>query len=366
MSAFRLKASHSDSVQSRADSLVGGFVDVDIILEPDLTPQQIVELGHAAEGYGVRALWSSNFFAHWDAFLSLVPLAQSTQHLRLGPLAVSPFEMHPLKIANSLLSLNQLSGGRAVIAMGAGEGNIDAMNLKRPEKIVRAVREAIEIVRGAGRGKLAHGYRGEDFSVAYPCAYQWVTSAPPAVYGTAYRGQMMRMQARVADGVFIGCTPPEVMATAMIEVSEGAAKRESGMPALRTNTFWAWHLKRDRKEAFRESRRELAWRARKLDPDLLAQVLRPDEVQLVRDNYDKCVAAWFDRSGHIKGMPESIPNKLCEYFTSTGGLDDLEREIERFRQFGRAGLTEVALRLHDAPMDALRIIGEHVIPALRS
>jgi hypothetical protein len=155
------------------------------------------------------------------------------------------------------------------------------------------------------------------------------------------------------------------MAPAMEQVRAGAAKREPGMGPLRANTFWAWHLKRDRKEGYRESRRELAWRARKLDPELLAHVLSPDEVQLVRANYDNCVAAWFDRSGHIKGMPEEIPNRLCEYFTSTGGLEDLDREIERFRLFGKAGLTEVALRLHDDPMDGLRIIGEHVVPKLR-
>ena len=342
-------------------------MQVDIILEPDLTPAQVAELGMAAERYGIRALWTSNFFAHWDAFLSAATLAERTQRLLIGPLAVSPFEMHPLKIANSLLSLNEMCGGRAVIAVGAGEGNIDAMHLTKPPKIVRAVREALEIVRGAGRGALANGYKGEDFQINLPCAYGWIhRERPPLVYGTAYRGQMMRMEARVADGVFIGCTPPEVMAEAMAEVNEGAAKREAGMAPLRTNTFWAWHLKRDRKEGYRESRRELAWRARKLDPELLAHVLQPDEVQLVRDHYADCVAAWFDRSGNIKGLPESIPNRLCEYFTSTGGLEDLDREIERFRMFGKAGLTEVALRLHDDPMEGLKIIGEQVVPALRS
>ncbi len=341
-------------------------MEVDIILEPDLTPSQIRELGVEAEKYGVRALWTSNFFAHWDAFLSASVLTGHTDRLLFGPLAVSPFEMHPLKIANSLLSLNEMSGGRAVIAVGAGEGNVDAMNLTKPPKIVRAVRESLEIVRGAAYGAIEKGFKGEDFQINLPCAYPWAKSQPPLVYGTAYREQMMRMIARVADGVFIGCTPPEVMAAAMQEVNEGAAKREANLPPLRSNTFWAWHLKRDRKEGYRESRRELAWRARKLDPELLAHVLPADEVQLVRDNYDKCVAAWFDRSGNIKGMPESIPNRLCEYFTSTGGLEDLDREIERFKMFGKAGLTEVALRLHDDPMDGLKLIGTHVIPALRA
>ena len=44
---------------------------------------------------------------------------------------------------------------------------------------------------------------------------------------------------------------------------------------------------------------------------------------------------------------------------------DLDREIERFRLFESQGLTEISLRLHDAPMEALKIIGEKVVPALR-
>ena len=77
------------------------------------------------------------------------------------------------------------------------------------------------------------------------------------------------------------------------------------------------------------------------------------------------MAAWFDRSGNVQGVPEELCNRLCEGLTSTGGVQDLDREIERFRKFAKAGQTEIALRLHDNPMDALKIIGEKVVPALR-
>lgn len=340
-------------------------MEVDIILEPNLTPDQVAELGVAAERMGIRAIWSSNYFAHWDAFISLVPLAQKTSRIKMGALAVSPFEMHPMKIANALLSLNEMSGGRAMVAMGAGEGNLDAMVLHKPPKVVRAVREAIEIVRKAANRDLATPYKGEDFSVDFPCAYDWLKASPAFVYGTAYRAQMMRMEARVADGVFVGCTPPEIIEPAMVEVNAGRAKREPGAAPLRVNTFWAWHIKADAAEAYRESTRELPWRARKLDPELVGLYVSPEETQLVRDKFDAYVAAWFDRSGKPKGVPESISKRLCEGLTSTGGLDALDREIERFKRFGRAGLTEIALRLHDDPMDALKIIGEKVVPALR-
>jgi 5,10-methylenetetrahydromethanopterin reductase len=347
--------------------LPGGIfnVDVDLILEPDLTPDQITELGKVAEKYGIRAIWTSNYFAHWDAFISLVPLAQATKRLRMGALAVSPFEMHPMKISNALLTLNEMSNGRAMVAMGAGEGNVNSMGLPKPEKIVRAVREAIEIVIAAANGNMKQGYQGEDFVMNLPCAYNWVKATPPLVYGTAYRHMMMRMEGRVADGVFIGCTPPEIADAAMANIRLGIERRDNPNDKIRVNTFWGWHVKKDRAAAYRESRRELAWRARLLDPELIALYLNEDEVQLVRDNYQAYVDAWFDRSGNVKGVAEEISNRLCEGLTSTAGLADLDREIERFKTFESAGLTEIALRLHDDPMDALKIIGEQVVPALR-
>jgi alkanesulfonate monooxygenase SsuD/methylene tetrahydromethanopterin reductase-like flavin-dependent oxidoreductase (luciferase family) len=337
-------------------------VEIDLILEPDLSPDQIVELGIAAEKYGVRAIWTSNYFAHWDGFLSLVPLALATKKIRMGVLAVSPFEMHPLKIANALLTLNELSHGRAMVAIGAGEGNIAAMDLKKPKKQVLAVREAIEIVRAAVSGKLKEGYTGEIFNVKLSCAYPWVKSTPPLVYATAYRQMMMRMEGRVADGCFIGCTTPEVMVEAMMHVNTGRSKRDNPNEPFHTTTFWGWHIKEDREAAYAESRRELPWRARLLDPELISAYLDEEEVKIVRDHYDEYVQAYFDSSKPVTSVPDEISDKLCDGLTSTGGLEDLDAEIERFRLFKKAGLTEVALRLHGEPMGALKIIGERVIP----
>ena len=48
-------------------------MDIEIILEPDLHPNEIAEIAVKAEEYGIRALWSSNYHQNWDAFISLVP-----------------------------------------------------------------------------------------------------------------------------------------------------------------------------------------------------------------------------------------------------------------------------------------------------
>ena len=335
---------------------------IDIILEPDLTPEEICDLGLLAESYGIDSVWTSNYFSHWDPFISLTQLANQSKKIKLGILAVSPFEMHPLKIANSLLTLNEISQGRAQIAVGAGEGNLTAMNLDTPKKIVLAVREALEIINKACCNDLKKGYEGEIFSVSLPCDYGWAKQKKPIVYGTAYRHMMMRMEGRVADGVYIGATPPEVLEEAIDNIQIGKEKRLDGNEDILINSFWAWHIKSDKEEAYKESRRELAWRARKLEKSLLQHYFSDDECEEIAAKFESFVDAYFDRSGNIKDIDIEIANKLCRVFTSTGDLSDLGSEIVRFKQFEKMGQTHLSLRLHDDPKAALDIIGTEVLP----
>jgi len=335
---------------------------IDIILEPDLTPEEICDLGLLAESYGVDSVWTSNYFSHWDPFISLTQLANQSKKIKLGILAVSPFEMHPLKIANSLLTLNEISQGRAQIAVGAGEGNLTAMNLDTPKKIVLAVREALEIINKACSNDLKKGFEGEIFSVSLPCDYGWAKQKKPIVYGTAYRHMMMRMEGRVADGVYIGATPPEVLEEAIDNIQIGKEKRLDGNEDILINSFWAWHIKSDKEEAYKESRRELAWRARKLEKSLLQHYFSDDECEEIAAKFESFVDAYFDRSGNIKDIDIEIANKLCRVFTSTGDLSDLGSEIARFKQFEKMGQTHLSLRLHDDPKAALDIIGTEVLP----
>lgn len=350
----------------RATNTSNIAMKIDLIVETNMTPDAIAEFGQIAEARGIHGIWTCDYFAHWDPFVALVPLAKASSRIRLGALAVSPFEMHPLKITNSLLSLNEISNGRAQVALGPGEGNLDAMGLKTPDRIVAAIREATEIVRGAAHGALAEsGYQGEFFEVNYPCAYDWLTARPPLVYVTAYRHMMMRLAGRIADGVFIGCTPTEIIEPAMDNVRIGLDRRTDGLEDFRTTAYWAWHVKADREAAYRESRKELPWRGRKLDAELVSLFVSDADTHKVTENFDQFVQAWFDDSDDVPAVPLEVRNALCEGMTSTGGVGDLDREIERFRKFKAAGLDEFAFRLHQDPMEALDIITEHVLPAIR-
>ena len=161
--------------------------------------------------------------------------------------------------------------------------------------------------------------------------------------------------------VYIGATPPEVLEEAIDNIQIGKEKRLDGNENILINSFWAWHIKSDKEEAYKESRRELAWRARKLEKSLLQHYFSDDECEEIAAKFESFVDAYFDRSGNIKDIDIEIANKLCRVFTSTGDLADLGSEIVRFKQFEKMGQTHLSLRLHDDPKAALDIIGTEVL-----
>ena len=158
---------------------------------------------------------------------------------------------------------------------------------------------------------------------------------------------------------------------AMENVRKGLAKRDSSAAVsaddFRIGNFWAWHIKKDKEASMYEARRELIWRGAvvaKMAHEIAPFVDGDDEVQLVIDNWDNFFKAFWTRSGKIEGVPEELVNRLIAGMSSAGDMGDIDGEIERFRQFKESGLTELSVRLFDDPMDGLRMIGEHVLPAL--
>jgi hypothetical protein len=118
-----------------------------------------------------------------------------------------------------------------------------------------------------------------------------------------------------------------------------------------------------------EARRELIWRGAVIGKEehILRKFINDEsELEVIMENWNNFRKASWTKSGKIDGVPEDLVNRLIAGLSSSGDLDNLETELERFRQFKAGGITELALRLHDNPMDALRLIGEYVLPAVRN
>ncbi|MEX2973997.1 LLM class flavin-dependent oxidoreductase [Streptomyces sp. C184] len=92
--------------------------------------QRAEELGfHAAYTYDHLSWRSFRDQAWFGALPTLTAAAAATSRLRLGTLVTSPNFRHPVTLAKELISLDDISGGRITLGIGAGGNGFDATAL---------------------------------------------------------------------------------------------------------------------------------------------------------------------------------------------------------------------------------------------
>ena len=338
-------------------------MQLDLMVESKIGPEEFRELGLLAESYGFRTMWMQNYCRAPDAFMCAVPLAMAAKTIRVGVVAVSAYEMHPLRIANSVLTLNEMCAGGAAVVVGGGGEWPGVMKVGYGKRITGA-REAIEIIRRAAReGGLS--YDGEVYSARGFSTY-WTKKKddPPLIYAGSTGPKMIAMGTAVADGIMMSDIHPEMFDWPMPNVKAGLEKRDPAMPPFRLSNFLAWHVKEDAEESYEEARRELMIRGW-LEREWLEAYLEPDEAEWVAKNTAPFLKAFRERHGNIEGVDPAVVHKLVEGLSCAGGPDSLDHHIERLLKFKEAGFTEVSLGLQDHPADSIRMLGERVLPAVR-
>ncbi len=335
-------------------------MQIDVILDARADPERIAELGALAESCGIGAVWTSSLIDARDPYTNFFRLAERTSTVRMGPIAVNPFDTHPGRIATSLLSLNEISGGRASIVIGGGGEALQALGLK-PRRRVRAVQECIEIIKAVSPDEVLE-YEGEIYRISgYRPA--WARAAAPLVYAAANMPLMLKMAGRTADGMMMSDMPPKLAAEAIATARTARQKAGRDPQDFRISNFVAWHLYDDRDKAYREARQWLALRGlfRRWVVTTFLSDADYDIIEAHEADFYRATAAG---THVIEGVPDRILDALVENLTLAGHVDDIDDKIEHLRAFKKAGLTEIALRLYDDPAASIRLIADKVIPAL--
>lgn len=338
-------------------------MEVDVFIPPGLSAKETIELGQLAESVGIRAIWTYNYIADPDPFVNLSWLARETSRIRMGPVAVSPFQLHPLMMANAILTLNELANGRADIVIGGGGAVMAAMGLQ-PKRKVRAVRECIEFLRQAAQSKHEVINFEGDLYTALGYQADWLTQPPPGIHVGANGPQMGSLAGRMADGMMMSDFTVPMVEQIVSIANDVRSKTTPVASEFRVNNFFAWHIKQDEQEAISEAKRYLVLRGI-LRPQYLRSFMSTEEIDFVQNNMDVFWAAWRQQTGEFPGIPDAMIDRLIDKLTLTGDLSSMDRQLDELEGFRAAGLTEIALGLHEDPAEGIRQIGRFVVPALQ-
>lgn len=170
-------------------------------LIPDVPMSQIIELGQEAERLGYDKCWVyDEGLATRDVYISLAAIAQKTSRIQLGTGITNPFTRHPAVTASSIATLDELSGGRAFLGLGAGGTLTLAPLMIERQKPLTAVREMLLVMRPLLRGETV-SYQGEivrlqDARMTY--------ARPDIPVWIAGRGKkMLMLGGELSDGVVL-------------------------------------------------------------------------------------------------------------------------------------------------------------------
>jgi len=336
-------------------------MNIDIVLDSQLPSAQLKELGLLAEQHGIHAVWCASYLDGRDPFGNMAELARASSRIRVGPIALSPYELHPFRIAMALLTLNELCPGRAQAIIGSGGEVVMALEIPR-QRGVRAVREAIDIVKGATTQR-PFSYHGEMYSIN-DYDPQWITAAPPAVFAAASRPQMLRMSARAADGIMMSDLSPGLTRAAVDAVNGHLREFGRDPAAFQFNNFKTWYVYDDLQEARHEAKRWIGFRAL-FREYLMREFMSAEDFSVILEHIPQIYAMAAKNADSVEGVPARLLDMCVDHLTLTGSVNDMDHIIGHLQELKEAGCTQVSLELKKHQAHGIRLIGERVIPALR-
>jgi probable F420-dependent oxidoreductase len=180
------------------------------------------EIYRRADAAGYDDLWSGETPNGTDGFTPLALAVPVTDRLRLATGIVNPFTRGPAVLAQTAAAMQEASGGRFVLGLGASSNVVvERFNGMAFERPLSKVREAVAAIRPVLSVPPERGFGG--LRLERP-----VTEPVPIVLA-ALRGKMLALAAEVADGAFTNFLPlsglPQV-ADALREGERAAGKAE--------------------------------------------------------------------------------------------------------------------------------------------
>jgi probable F420-dependent oxidoreductase len=139
-------------------------------VEREVRWPEVVAIARAAEEGGFDSIWLGDHLLYrgdgrpergpWDVWTQLAALAAATERVKLGPLVACTAFHPPGILARMAASVDEVSGGRLVLGLGAGWNETEFCAFGIPyDRRVSRFEEAFEIVRRlvAGERVTLHG-----------------------------------------------------------------------------------------------------------------------------------------------------------------------------------------------------------------
>ncbi len=200
-----------------------------VMLHPDVPVATVVELARRAEALGFRRVWvPDEGLATRDVIVTMTAIAAATESIRIGTGIVNPYSRHPALTAAAIASIDELSGGRVFLGVGAGGSlTLTPLGIERPRPVAH-VREAVEAARALFTGDTVD-FEGETLQLTN--ALIDYARSDIEIWFAGRGPKMLHQAGAITDGVLLEFLHKPSLGT-FIDTVRGGAATTGNQPTL--------------------------------------------------------------------------------------------------------------------------------------
>ena len=322
----------------------------------DLPVEVYPRLALKAEEAGFDAFWVSNDLFLRSVWVILAACAGKTQRIQLGTCIVNPFTQHPAEIAMAAATLDELSGGRALLGISSGADDFLSWVGIPATRPVAAVRESIEALRRLFEGERQHP-TGNFLSGWTDAAYlRFNVRKPIPMYVGAMSPRMLALIGETADGGLPLLFPPEHFVEVQAQVAHGARTAGRDLNDVDLAACIWCSVSADREKAERALREKIAYYGHALSDTILNRLgVKRSEFEPIR------------KALHVDRDPERAIAMVTPEMLRIGVVGTAEDLLPRLEGLVRLGARHLSFGppLGPDPFAAIEVLGRDVLPRIK-
>ncbi|WP_328775599.1 LLM class F420-dependent oxidoreductase [Streptomyces goshikiensis] len=317
-------------------------MELSMMLDYAGDPRRAADEAAALESAGLDAVWVAEAWG-FDAATIMGYLAARTERMKIGSAIVNVYSRTPALIAQTAAGLDALSGGRALLGLGAsGPQVVEGWHGKPYDRPLGRTRETVGLCRRIWRRETIdhHGItdmplppeKGGRHGMPLKMLTRPVRDSIP-VYIASLGPANVRMTAEIADGWLPTLFLPEKAGAVWgSSLAEGAALRAPELGPLETVAGGLLAIGEDAAAARDLARPQIALYVggmgapgKNFYNDLAVAYGYEEEARKIQELY---------LSGRKRDAAAAVPDEFCELMTLCGPEGYVRERVEAFREAG--------------------------------
>jgi len=358
---------------------------------PDSPVKKVTDLTVLAESKGFDNVWITDHYNNRNVYATLASIALNTKTIIMGTGVTNPVLISPAWTAAAIMTINEMSNGRAILGIGAGDKATFAKLGLGFEKPLTRMKEAIQTIRVLTSGKKADfegttmsfkgaklGFRlrwhtcgaklkGKQVKAAKtdnpmtcekcgsPITKDTIKEHLP-IYVGAQGPKMLELAGSVGDGVLINASHPKDFEYAIKNIKAGVEKAGRKMEDVEVTAYASFSADPDAEKAKGAAAIVVAFIAVGSPPPILERHgIKQEDVNKINDALSK---------GDFGAVAKAVTPEMMEAFTIAGDADAC---IDRIEGLKKIGVNQVVVGSPVGPekKSAIAYIAENIIPKVK-